>query len=112
LPGGGEEKVLLRFLSSLPPVATIREVHLKMEFYRHLNLWKDKSAVAPILVKELGRIPSNNTTRQWIAEILRFLEFCPPEVIEAPLERLLAGKKLSPGLRKKVEAIIYLSPGL
>jgi hypothetical protein len=105
-------QVLLRFLSSLPPVTSIKAVHLKIEILRNLNFWKDKSAVVPVLVKELGRIPSNNTTRQWIAEILRFLKFCPLEVIEAPLEHLLAGKTLSPGLRKKVEAILYLSPGL
>jgi hypothetical protein len=99
-------QVLLRFLLSLPPPATIKDVHLKMEILRHLDFRRDKSALAPILVEDLGRIPSNNTTRQWISDILRVLERCPLQAIEAPLRRMLAEKKLSPGIRKRVAEIL------
>jgi hypothetical protein len=99
-------QVLLRFLSSLPPPGTIEEVHLKKEILRHVDCWKDKSAVAPILIEELVSIPSNNRTRQWISEILRFLDRCPLQVIKDPLRRMLAEKKFSPGLRKRVEEIL------
>ena len=102
-------QVLLQFLSALPPPKTIKEVHFKKEILRHLNFWKDKSAVAPILIEELGRTPSNNTTRQWITDILHFLEFCPLEVIQEPLEHLISGRKLSPGFGKKVEEILSRS---
>ncbi len=104
-------QVLLRFLSALPLPATIKEVHLKMEILRHLDFWRDKSAVAPILIEELGSIPSNNTTKQWISDILRFLERCPLQVIEDPLRRMLAEKKLSPGIRKWVAEILSESQG-
>jgi hypothetical protein len=104
-------QVLLEFLSSLPSPATIKEVHLKKEILRHLDGWKDRSAVAPILIEELGLIPSNNTTRQWITEILRFLEFCPLQAIQDPLTRMLAEKKLSPGIRKGVTEILSGSKG-
>ncbi len=103
-------QILLRFLSSLPPPATTKEVHLKKEILRHLDRWEDKSAVAPILIEELGPIPSNNTTRQWITEILRFLERCPLQVIKDPLKRMLAERKFSPGFRKKVAEILSRSP--
>jgi hypothetical protein len=102
-------EVLLRFLSSLPRPATIKDVHLKMEVLRRLDCWKDRSALAPILIEELGLIPSNNTTRQWITEILRFLELCPLQVIQDPLKRLLSDRKSSPGIRKRVKEILAWS---
>lgn len=75
--------VLLQYLSSLPPPATIKDVHLKKEILRHLELWKDKSAVAQALIRELGLIQSNNMTRQWISDIFRFLEQYPSGKIRA-----------------------------
>jgi hypothetical protein len=102
-------EVLLRFLSSLPPPATIKDVHLKMEVLRRLDCWKDRSAVAPILIEELASIPSNNTTRQWITEILRFLDRCPLQVIQDPLRRMLADRKPSPGIKKRAKEILARS---
>lgn len=104
-------RVLLMFLSSLPPPADIKEVHLKIEILRYLDHWKDKSAVAPILIEELGRVPSHNTTRQWVTEILRFLESCPLRVIEEPLRRMLADRKFSPGFRKRLTEVLLGAPG-
>jgi hypothetical protein len=54
-------QALLQYLSSLAPPRTIKEVHLKKEILRQLACWKDSSAVAPVLIQELGRIPSDNT---------------------------------------------------
>jgi len=99
-------QTLLRFLSSLPPPASIKEVHLKKEILRQLACWKDRSAVAPVLIQELGRIPSNNTTRQWISDILKFLERCPLEVVQDPLERMLSDKKFSFKLMRKVKEAV------
>jgi hypothetical protein len=97
---------LLRFLSSLPPPATIKKVHLKREILRYLDCWKDKSAVASILVEELGRIHSNNTTRQWISDIFRFLEQCPLEGMQEPLEAMLSDKRFSYKFRRKVMDVL------
>jgi hypothetical protein len=104
-------ETLLGFLASLPLPANINEVHLKKEILRHLDRWKDKSAVAPVLIEELGRMPSNNTTRQWISDILLFLERCSLKVIKDPLTRMLAERKLSPGIRKRVAEILSGSQG-
>jgi hypothetical protein len=95
-------QALLRFLANLPPPAAIGDVHLKMEILRRLSCAKDKAAVAAYLIEELGRTPSNNTTRQWILDILRFLDRCPSEVIKEPLERMLAQKQFSFKLRKRI----------
>jgi hypothetical protein len=97
---------LLRFLSSLPPPETIKEVHLKREILRYLGCWEDKSAVALFLVEELGRIHSNNTTRQWISDIFRFLEQCPLGGIREPLEAMLSEKRFSYRFRGKVMDVL------
>jgi hypothetical protein len=96
-------QTLLQYLSSLAPPRTIKEVHLKKEILRQLACWKDRSAVAAVLIQELGRIPSNNTTRQWISDILKFLARCPLEVVQDPLERMLADRKFSFKLMRKVK---------
>lgn len=97
---------LLRFLSSLPPAETIDAVHLKREILRHLNRWRDKSAVAPILIDELGRIRSNNTTRQWISDIFRFFEQCPLVGIQEALEAMLSDKRYSYKFRRRVRDVL------
>jgi hypothetical protein len=96
-------QALLQYLSSLAPPRTTKDVHLKKEILRQLACWKDRSVVAPVLIQELGRIPSNNTTRQWISDILKFIERCPLEVVQDPLERMLSDKKFSFKLMRKVK---------
>ncbi len=99
-------QVLLRFLASLPPPTTLREVHLKSRILRELSTVKYKEAVVPYLMEELGRTKSNNTTRQWILEILQFLERCPLQVIKEPLEQMLADGRFSLRLRRRVLNLI------
>ncbi len=95
-------QALLRFLAALPPPTTLREVHLKSRILHQLSTVKYKEAVVPYLVEELGRTKSNNTTRQWILEILQFLERCPPQVIKEPLEQMLADGRFSLKLKRRV----------
>jgi hypothetical protein len=98
--------VLLQYLASLPPPATISEVHLKMGILRQLDFWKDKAAVAPCLIDDLRRTPSSNTTRQWISAIFRFFRYCPLEVVGEPLADMLSDKRLTAGTRRKIKDII------
>jgi len=95
-------QALLRFLASLPPPTTLREVHLKSRILRQLSTVKYKEAVVPYLMEELGRTKSDNTTRQWILEILQFLERCPLQVIKEPLEQMLADGRFSLKLKKRI----------
>ena len=95
-------QTLLRFLVNSPPPTTLREVHLKMDILRRMSSIKHSEAVAPRLIEELGRTASNNTTRQWILDILQFLERCPLEVIKDPLEEMLAHGQFSYKLRRRI----------
>jgi hypothetical protein len=98
--------VLLGFLKDLSPPETINEVHLRREILRHLTSTNDKAAVASCLIKELYRTASNNTTRQWISDIFRFLKSCPLEAIREPLERMLSDNRFSYRLKKKIKEIL------
>ena len=99
-------QTLLPFLANLPPPRTVEEAHLKMDIFRRLSAIKHREAVAPYLIEELGRTASNNTTRQWILEILRYLERCPLEVIQEPLEQMLAQRQFSFKLRRRILEMI------
>ncbi len=67
---------------------------------------KYKEPVVPFLIEELGRTKSDNTTRQWIQEILQFLERCPLQVIKEPLEQMLADGRFSLRLKRRVLNLI------
>ncbi len=99
-------QALLRFLASLPPPKTLTEVHLKSRILRQLSTVKYKEAVVPYLMEELGRTKSDNTTRQWILEILQFLERCPLEAIKEPLEQMIADGRFSLKLKRRVLNVI------
>jgi hypothetical protein len=99
-------ETLLRFLARLPPPTTVREVHLKIGILRQLSYVKQREAVVPHLVEELRRTKSNNTTRQWIQVILQFLDRCPLQVIEKPLEQMLADGRFSFKLKRRILDLI------
>lgn len=95
-------ETLIRFLANLPPPKTLHEVHLKMDILRQLSFTRHREAVAPHLIEELSRTTSNNTTRQWILEILRFLEHCSSEVVIESLKQMLAHRQFSFKLRRRI----------
>ncbi|HYK87529.1 MAG TPA: hypothetical protein VE398_02080, partial [Acidobacteriota bacterium] len=99
-------EAVLRFLASLPPPTTLREVHLKSRILHQLSSVKHREAVVPYLMEELGRTKSDNTTRQWILEILQFLERCPLQVMREPLEQMLADGRFSFKLKRRVLNLI------
>jgi hypothetical protein len=102
---------LRAYLASLPPPGTIEEVHLKRDVLRRLDRGGDRASVARVLIADLQAVPSNNTTRQWISAIFKFLARCPLNVIREPLEAMLENKKLSPRFRKKVQETLLRSRG-
>jgi len=97
---------LSEFLKALPVARDIEQVHLKKRILRHLARSDASGTLIPYLVDELSRTPSNNTTRQWISEILRFLERSPWEEVHAPLERALARERFSPRVRQRIREIL------
>jgi len=100
-------KELFNYFTQIPPPKTVEEVHFKKEVLRHLESDNTKQQIIPYLIDELYKIPSNNTTRQWISDIFRFLEHSPNEKIREPLEKMLKDKRFSYRLKKKMKNILY-----
>jgi hypothetical protein len=98
--------VLFKFLKGLPPPETIEDVHFKKEILRHLDRSETREVLLPYLIDELYRISSNNTTRQWISDIFRFLEYSPIELVREPLEQMMKDKRFSYRLKQKMKNIL------
>ena len=58
-------------------------------------------------MEELYKTPSNNTTRQWISELFRFLENCPLEEVSEQLNKMIKDKRFSYRLKQKIKNILY-----
>ncbi|MCF6153113.1 MAG: hypothetical protein E3K38_12655 [Candidatus Kuenenia stuttgartiensis] len=106
---GNEEafRELLKYFSELPPPKTVEEVHLKKEVLRHLEREDTRSQILPYIINELYNTPSNNTTRQWITALFKFLDHSPKDEIREPLEKMLTDKRFSHRLKKKMKDILY-----
>ncbi len=85
----------------------MKPVNLMRKLLRHLEHADKRSQLIPYLINELYNTPSNNTTRQWITAIFKFLEHSPKEKIREPLEKMIKDKKFSHRLKKKMKDILY-----
>ena len=106
----GNEKALdelIEYFGKLPSPNTLEEVHFKMEIFGHFEYMSNKPALVPHLIDELYHIQSNNTTRQWISKILKYLEHCPIDEVREPLEKLLEEKKFSHKLKDRIRRTIF-----
>ena len=102
-------EVLFDYLKTLPPPESLSEVHTKidiLEGLKNTSYPEQKTKLVSLLVEELHKVSSNNTTRQWIAEILEYLADLPEAEVRQPLEDLLKKRKFSFRTRKKIEAIM------
>ncbi len=105
----GNEKAfheLFSYFKQLPPPTELHEVHFKIDLLRDLKWSHTETPLIPVLIDELYQTTSNNTTRQWISAIFRFLELCPREEIREPLEKMLRDKRFSYRLKKKMKNIL------
>lgn len=102
-------EVLLDLLKNLPLPQKIEEVHQKIRILECLEHGEgdQRSKLIPLLIDELYRIPSNNTTRQWITKILKVLARSPEGEVRQPLETLLQKRKFSIRLRSRIEEVLY-----
>jgi hypothetical protein len=98
--------VLFNFFKGLPPPATVEEVHFKVYVLQHLNREEARETLLPLLIEELYRTPSSNTTRQWLSAILRFISRAPLELIQEPLEKMIKDKRFSYRYKKKMRMIL------
>ncbi len=100
-------KQLLKYFKKLPPPKTLEEVYFKIDVLGHLEHGNTRLQMIPCMIDKLYKTPSNNTTRQWILAIFRFLEDCPKDKVREPLEKMLKDKRFSYRLKKKIKSILY-----
>lgn len=60
---------------------------------------------AALLFSELRRANSSNTTRRYLAIVLRTLAHCPQDLVREGLEALSADKSFSPKMRGRFQAV-------
>ena len=100
---------LCSFLKDLPPPTTVGQTHLRVSILRELShaydYWED---LAYLLVEDLFRTPSNNTTRSWYTAVFRFCEGLPVDVAEKALSPMLASPRFSYRIKKRVRVILAL----
>ncbi len=102
-------QLLFEYLKQLPSPRTIAEVHLRKKILKHLECSDFKKTVIPYLIDELYRIPSNNTTRQWISYIIKFLEDSKDKKAHEHLKKMLKDKRFSYRIKRKINKIFNSS---
>ncbi len=102
-------EVLFDYLKVLPPPERIEEVHTKIDILaslKHGAAPDQRTRLISLLIEELHKVASNNSTRQWITNILDYLAGVPGAEVRPPLEALLKERKFSFRTRKKIEAVL------
>lgn len=94
---------LREYYHQLPPADTLADGEHRIMMLQALTRYLNAETLTEILVLELYRSPSNNTTRQMMTKILRLLRRLPLEIIQDPLLDLLENKKFSPKFKKRIQ---------
>ncbi len=101
---------LAAHLRDLPPPESAPEKGLRIEILRQLRFTSDPDSMAKLahlLVDDLFRTPSNNTTRTWYTEVFRYFErFCPRAAAVAALQPMLDSPQFSYRIKKRVRGIL------
>jgi hypothetical protein len=90
---------LLGFFVALPPEGWA----LRAEAVEALRRVRTP-ACASLLLAELGRIKSNNSTRRYLDRIIDALALFPAELVSERLEALACERRFSPRMRAKLRA--------
>lgn len=90
---------LLGFFVALPP----EDWALRAEAVEALHRVRTPTC-ASLLLAELGRVKSTNSTRRYLDRILDALSFFPAELVSEELEALSRDRRFSPRMRAKLRA--------
>jgi hypothetical protein len=71
-----------------------------------LRYSRERQKLLPFLVDAMYRTPSNTTTRQWLSDILKFMDYLPFELVCDPIEEMLEEKRFSYRLKRKMKMIM------
>lgn len=99
---------LLDFFEHLGPPRTLKEVHFKLDLLERM-IARMPLRFTELLLNDLESTPSNNTTRQWLAAIIKSLERFPKESIEPRLRDMIRRDVFSYRLRRRIEEMLDYS---
>jgi len=104
--------ILLNYYKNLPAVESIDDVHFRLkilERFYHFNYINPGNDLIEMLVGELYKMPSNNTTRQLFSSILEFLSSssCEFDNVIDKLSWLLDNRKFSPKMEQNILSVIH-----
>ena len=98
---------LCSFLGALPYPVNVEDTHFRVEILRRLTISReDQSKLARLLVKDLFRTPSNNTTRGWYTAVFRFFEQSPADIAEKALTPMLESPQFSYRIKNRIKTIL------
>ena len=98
---------LCDYLKGLPYPETVEETHFRVEILRKLKYTQSfEKKLARLLVEDLFRTPSNNTTRSWYTAVFRFFENSSVDIAEMALSPMLDSPQFSYRIKKRVKTII------
>lgn len=104
---------MLNYYKNLPAVKSIDDVHFRLKIldrFYYFNINQNCSNdLIEMLVGELYKMPSNNTTRQLFSSILEFLSShrCEFEIVIDKLYWLLDNRKFSPKMERNIYSVIH-----
>lgn len=104
--------ILLSYYKNLPPVESIADVHFRLKIldrFYYFNINENCSTdLIDMLVGELFKMHSNNTTRQLFSSILEFLSGsrCEFDIVADKLSWLLNNRKFSPKMEQNILSVI------
>ena len=101
--------VLCEYLRALPPASTLEDKALRFEILRQLRFTREcQRELALLLVEDLFRTVSNNTTRGWYSEVFYFFErLWPTEIAEEALRPMLDSPHFSYRIKRRVRTILH-----
>ena len=98
---------LYAYLKDLPPPRMVEQTHLRIEILRQLEYARtSERRLAGLLVKDLFRTPSNNTTRGWYTAVFRFFERSSADIAEKALAPMLHSPQFSYRIKRRVRRIL------
>lgn len=103
---------MLKYYNNLPTVEYIDDVHYRLkilESFYHFHYINHRNELIDMLVDQLYKMHSNNTTRQLFSSILKFLSgsSCENDIVIDKLTWLLNNRKFSPKMEKNILSVIH-----
>jgi len=107
--------IMLNYYRNMPLVESIDDVHFRLKildgFYHFNANTNTNNDLIEMLIDELYKMHSNNTTRQLFSSILKFLSGCESDIVIDKLTWLLNNRKFSLRMEQNILSVIQKHKG-